>query len=130
VSILNRPSDGLLSVLIALRRALATYGALSEARLLALCAPESVVGEKGPDMARKTLTRWRQLGIFVAENDEIVLAPEVRDLALDDVEGLRRVLLECILREPNNPMLTVAKDGDDQEGSMASDATRAAAWVL
>jgi hypothetical protein len=129
MSILNRPSDGLVSVLVALRRTLVTYGSLSEARLLALCAPESVVGEKR-DMAKKTLTRWRQLGLFVAENDEISLAPEVRGLELDDLERFRRAVLECVLRESNNPMLTTAKDADDQEGSLASDATRAAAWVL
>lgn len=129
MSLLNRPSDGLVSVLIALWRTLVTYGSLSEARLLALCAPESVVGEKR-DMAKKTLTRWRQLGLFVAENDEISLAPDARDLALDDIEGFRRVVLAFVLREPNNPMLTTAKDADDQEGSLASDATRAAAWIL
>ena len=67
MSILNRPSDGLLSVLLALHRGVLAYGPQSEAALLDLVAPSTVVPDGKPDMARKSLTRWTQLGFFSSE---------------------------------------------------------------
>ena len=64
MSILNRPSDGLLSVLLALRRAVLAYGPRPDSELIELVAPSSVVTEGKPDLARKTLNRWKQLGFF------------------------------------------------------------------
>ena len=130
MSILNRPSDGLLSVLIALWRAVATYGALSEERLLRLCAPASVVGDK-PDMARKTLTRWQQLGLFTTEaGDRVGLAQDVKSIDVANIDAFRRAVLRIVVGANNNTALTSDDDTDNQESSLASDFTRAAAWAL
>ena len=129
MSILNRPSDGLLSVLIALRSGLLAYGPQSEADLLALVAPPSVVSDGKPDMAKKTLTRWKQLGFFCETRDAIGLNPSVASIAADDMDGLRAAILRLILAPENNPGLQ-SSDGEDDDRSMASDCTRALAWVL
>jgi hypothetical protein len=90
------------------------------------------VGKKPePDMARKTLTRWRQLGIFtVHAGDRLGLAPEVESVGVDDVDVLRWCVLRILLSSVNNPELISEKDTDGQEVSVASDFTRAAGWVL
>jgi hypothetical protein len=129
MSILNRPSDGLLSVLIALRRALIAYGPQSESRLLELCAPASVVPEGKPDMARKTLTRWKQLGFFEEVDGHIRLHQDVASIGPNDLGGLRAAVLRLALAPANNPVLN-RDAGDDNESSKASDFTYAAAWAL
>lgn len=129
MSILNRPSDGLLSVLLALRRALIAYGPQPEARLLDLCAPSSVVPDGKPDMARKTITRWKQLGFFEEVDGQLRLHATVASIGVDDLDGLRAAVLRLVLAPENNPVL-IADGGDDNEKSKASDCTYAAAWAL
>ena len=91
VSILNEPSDGTLSVLLALRGALRAYGPMPSDRLLSLCAPETVsVGDERP---RFTLQRWIQLGAFVEEGGEIRLASELDSETTDELASLRTTLL-------------------------------------
>lgn len=128
MTILNRPSDGLLSVLIALRSALLVFGPQTETKLLELAAPSTVVPDGKPDMARKTLVRWIQLGFFTRKGQKIVLADEVRAVAPDDIDGLRAAILHLLLTRDNNPAF--GSDGTDDEQSLASDWTRAAAWIL
>jgi hypothetical protein len=129
VSILNRPSDGLLTVLLVLRRALIAYGPQPEGRLVALCAPPSAVD---PDMARKTLFRWRQLGVFHERDGRIHLRPDLSAVETNDLDGLRRILLQLILMPDNNPEFVAMEAGRPpaEEGSLAADFTRAAAWTL
>jgi len=129
MSILNRASDGLLSVLLALRRALIAYGPQPEARLLELCAPPSVVSDGKPDMARKTITRWKQLGFFEEVDGQLRLHTDVATIGVDDLDGLRAAILRLVLAPANNPVLT-SDGGDDNEKSKASDCTYAAAWAL
>jgi hypothetical protein len=129
MSILNRPADGLLSVLLALRRALIAYGGKPEEDLLELVAPPSVVADGKPDMARKTLTRWKQLGFFIDVDDMIALSEPIARIHTDDLDGLRVATLRLILAPENNAAL-LGEDGDDAEGSKAADCTRALAWAL
>ena len=130
MSILNRPSDGLLSVLLALHRGILAYGPQSEAALLELVAPSSVVPDGKPDMARRTLTRWKQLGFFSSDADGIIsLSSAIAALAPGDSDLLRTAVLRLVLAPENNPVFSIPGD-DEQEGSRASDATRAFAWVL
>src|SRR5438876_1204804 len=91
MSILNRPSDGLLSVLLVLRRALLAYAPMSRERLLELCAPEALVPRDTPSktMIWKTLHRWLQLGFFRQDKEAIQLASEFERIPLDDVESVR-----------------------------------------
>lgn len=130
MSLLNRPSDGLLSVFIALRRALFAYGPMPAQRLVDLCAPKTVVGEK-PEKARQTLNRWTQLGAFVNDGEKVRLAPELTRFGADDLDALRAAVLRIVLSEKCNPQLG-SDDSDDSgnELSLASDLTRAAAWTL
>jgi len=130
MSILNRPSDGLLSVLLALHRGVLAYGPQSEGALLDLVAPSSVVPDGKPDMARKTLTRWKQLGFFSSDTDGVItLNSAIAAIAPNESDRLRAAVLKLVLAPENNPAFSLAGD-DDQEGSRASDATRALAWVL
>jgi hypothetical protein len=128
MTLLNRPSDGLLSVLISLRNALLAFGPQTEPKLLALGAPSTVVPDGRPDMARKTLVRWIQLGFFVREGQKISLASEVHPIERDDIDQLRALVLRLLLRPDNNPAF--ASDSTDDDKSLASDWTRAAAWIL
>lgn len=134
MSLLNRPSDGLLSVLLALRRAILAYGPQPEDRLVGLCAPASVVPGAKPDMARRTLTRWRQLGFFQQDSKgRLTLSPEIATIGADDTDGLRAALLRLILDPTNNATLIAEKGSspeDDTERSLGSDFTRAACWTL
>lgn len=127
MSILNRPSDGLLSVLLALRRALLAYGVQTENALLELVAPASVI--ETPEMAKKTLTRWKQLGFFSEVDGRISLSDVIAPIALDDMDGLRAAVLRLILLPENNAAL-LSGSIDDSEGSRAVDCTRALAWSL
>jgi hypothetical protein len=130
MSILNRPSDGLVSVLLARYRGLLAYKPQSENALLDLVAPSSVVPDGKPDMARKTLTRWKQLGLFcVGADGTIALNPSIADLKPDDVPRFRAALVKLICAPDSNPALSMPGE-QDGEGSGASDFTRAVAWVL
>ena len=129
MSILNRPSDGLLSVLIALRSGLLAYGPQPEKELLELVAPASVVADGKSDMAKKTLTRWKQLGFFLETRGSVHLSPSITSIAANDTDGLRAAILRLVLAPENNPRLQ-AGDSEDDEKSMASDCSRALAWIL
>jgi hypothetical protein len=130
MSLLNRTSDGLLSVLLALHRGIVACGPQSEAALLELVAPSSVVPEGKPDMARRTLTRWRQFGFFSRDADGVIsLAPAIAALGADDLTLLRATILRLVLSPENNPGYSLVRE-DEQEGADASDCTRAMAWML
>lgn len=129
MSILNRPSDGLLSVLLALYRALLAYGSQTELQLLQVCAPSTVVPDGKPDMARKTLTRWKQLGFFVEVDGLVHLSPEIAEIDVDDLNSFRAAVLRMVLLPSNNPALSTDPD-EDVENNRASDCTRAMAWAL
>lgn len=129
MSILNRPADGLVSVLLSLRRALVAYGRQPEEDLLALVAPPSVVGDGKPDMARKTLTRWKQLGFFQDANGMIELSEHIARVDTEDLDGLREAVLRMILAPENNAAV-LGEVNDDGERSKAADCTRALTWAL
>jgi len=129
MSILNRPADGLLTVLLALRRALIAYGEQPEQELLGLVAPPSVVADGKGDMARKTLTRWKQLGFFRDVDGVIALSEPIARITVDDQDGLRVAILKLILAPENNATV-LGEDSDDGERSKAADCTRALAWAL
>ena len=66
MSILNRPSDGLVSVLVSLVRTSIAIGNASREKLLDIASPVSLNdGQNDQDMAKKTLNRWLELGLFV-----------------------------------------------------------------
>ncbi len=131
MSILNRASDGLPSVLLALRGTLATYGPLEEDRLLALCAPPSVVPDGKPDMARRTLLRWKQLGLFIESQGKVQLHEDIARIPLSDLTSFRSAMLRLVVSSDNNPLLMTDQDQDMAEDkSPATDFVRAACWFL
>lgn len=79
-------------------------------------------------MASKTLTRWTQLGFFVEEGDVLRVSDSVGTGDAEPHGHLRRAVLRLLLDPANNPNL--AEEVEDAEGTLASDFTRAAAWVL
>lgn len=128
MGILNRASDGLVSVLIALRRALIAHGPLQEDRLLAICAPPAVV-DQNELMARRTLVRWDQLGLFRTAGDRVHLADDFKRIAAGDLDSLRGALLRLVMSPDNNPGLG-SEIKPPEDDSRAADFTRASAWIL
>jgi hypothetical protein len=121
------------TVLLALRRALIAYGPQDEERLRQLCAPEvEALGD--PGMARRTLTRWTQLGVFEqTAGGRIALSAGVKAIEADDLKGLRAALLRIVLADSNNPALAPeVGEGEEEriEQSRAGDFTLATAWLL
>jgi hypothetical protein len=129
MSILNRENDGLLSVLIALRRGILAYGAMAETDLLALVAPSTVVPEGKAEQARQTLRRWTQLGFFEERDGRIAMSVAAQRIPEEERNLLRAEVLRLVLLPENNQKL-LADDSEDQELSGASDCTRAMAWAL
>lgn len=127
MSLLNRPSDGLPSVLIAIFRTLRTFGPMSETELIDLVAPVTAIKQ---DMAKKTLTRWKQLG-FIENSDgaTLTLAPSVASVPIDNPVQLRTELLRFIFLEKNNATLLLDEPDEDLPSGSA-DLCRALAWSL
>jgi hypothetical protein len=96
--------------------------------LLRLCAPSTLVPDGKPDMARKTLTRWTQIGMFTEERDRVRLSDEFATCDLDDLEAFQHKALRLVLRPGNSP--SVEERGNENQEPLASDFVRAAAWVL
>jgi hypothetical protein len=123
VSVLNRPSDGSAPALLVLWRALRALGPTPRDRLLALCAPESV----GVDTARKTLTRWTQIGLFIGEENKLRLAAPFDTLELESEGDHRRFRAEV-----RRLALSVGSNADflRPEPGGTADLTFALAWLL
>jgi hypothetical protein len=131
MTVLNRPSDGLASVLLALHRAIVSFGPKSESDLIALIAPQAMLSDAKPDMARRTLTRWLQLGFFAGGKSEpIRLSEELDGLNPADPQAVRTAILRLVFSRRNNSTLLSAETEDEAEFSGASDLTRALAWML
>jgi hypothetical protein len=128
MTLLNRPSDGLASVLMAFHRALRVFGPRPEMDLLNLVAPESAVKQ---DMAKKTLSRWLQLGFFVGGGESpIELAPEINEVDPEDFTAVRTALLRIIFDERNNTTLLQDDSLEEATFSGAADLCRALSWML
>jgi hypothetical protein len=73
LTVLNRPSEGLTSVLLVLWRTVrANTNAIKKERLIAHCAPPKGVADQQKQV-KQTLTTWTDLGIFRESDDEIRL---------------------------------------------------------
>jgi hypothetical protein len=127
MSILNRPSDGLVSVLVALTRCSASLGAMPKSKLLDLCCPKSL-GDAKQDMATKTLKTWIELGLFVvSENDEVKIRDEYRSPLKKSGShrmGLAEVVRQIVLAEQNSQRFW------SEEENKAADFCRATGWML
>jgi len=125
MSILNRPSDGLFNVLIVILRCLIRVGAMSEKKLIDMCAPQTAVSSQ--DQAKKTLNRWRELGLLVDDDDKIAIAPDYqKQLSKKNLSNyaMASVMRAVILNPANNERFWVS------EGNRSADFTRAVCWML
>jgi hypothetical protein len=127
MSLLNRPNDGLHSVLVAIFKLLLMRGEQSRQELLDLIAPPTLFvdqeEDKKQEMAKKTLKRWVQLGLFQQSAiDEISLTGDKKSkLTIDSLPSLSRSL--ALKPEKNTDFL-------DEEPQGAGDFTRAITWLL
>lgn len=148
MGLLNRASDGQLSVLLALRRALLHRGPLPRQELLDLCAPKTLwssaqsSGANEKDDARKkeqqqvriTLHRWLEIGFFVQADDSkktISLAPDFKEPSLEskDPAPLRTALRRLVFSPTNNTNI-LAEEPDSKITGQCADLTRGTCWVL
>lgn len=127
MSILNRPSDGLVSVLVALVRSNVLLGTMTKSKLLDVCSPKSL-GDGKQDMATKTLNRWIELGLFtISEKDEVKVAEEYRGKlrkANATADSIAEVAREVVLSPVNN------KNFWSDEENRSADFSRAVCWML
>lgn len=127
MSLLNITSDGLPNILVALHATvLRAAKPIPEAELLEVVAPASIVEDEG-QMARYTLNRWTELGLFVRDEGRVSVQdrlPTRRATALEIFPFTRRVACRKALSEENNPDLWAS------QSARAADLTRSLAWML
>jgi hypothetical protein len=128
MSLLNLTSDGLPNILVVLYTTLAkTRSRLTVEALLKKVAPANVV--KDPRLARTTLNRWIELGLFVQDPDsgELSLFREPETNMTSELEILRAVRMAArhiAFAIRNNTDLWLAEE------ARAADLSRSLAWLL
>ena len=128
MSLLNLTNDGLPNVLIVLYATIARAKTpLTSEEVLAAVAPAGVIVD--PSMARTTLNRWTELGLFspAESGTGITLVNPPKGSLKEDAELIRAVRLsgrECALSEVNNVDLWA------RQSAKAADLTRSLAWLL
>ena len=120
MSLLNRPSDGIHSCLVAIFKLLLQEGPLDKDRVIALCAPDGLCK---PDYVRQTLNTWLGLGLFVDEDDRIAISKEISNKERS-VSSLPRLARAIVLKTENNANFWNA------ESAGSADFTRSVSWLL
>lgn len=127
MSLLNITNDGLPNILTVLHATvLRATKPMAEADLLDAVSPAAIVEDDG-QMARNTLNRWTELGLFVRENGLITVKEKLsgrRATALEILPFTRRMACRQALAEENNPDLWAS------QSARAADLTRSLAWML
>lgn len=128
MSLLNLTSDGLPNILVVLYRVVAkSRASLTVDELIQAVAPDSVV--KDQRLARTTLNRWVELGLFKVDESSQNLslhrppATELKSEA-DLIKVVRSEARQVALWEENNGDLWA------REESRAADLSRSLAWLL
>lgn len=127
MSLLNLTVDGLPNVLVVLYSTVAlARSPLTTQEVLDAVAPAGVVTD--PRMARVTMHRWTELGLFrVDAADHVTLSQAPETDMKNDVDIVRTTRIaarQCALSEANNPELWA------RESARAADLTRSLAWLL
>ena len=127
MSLLNITNDGLPNILAVLHATvLRSAKPIPEADLLESISPDAIV-EDDAQMARNTLNRWIELGLFVREDGLITVKEKLsgrRSTALEILPFTRRMACRLALSEENNQDLWAS------QGARAADLTRTLAWML
>ncbi len=120
MSLLNRPSDGIHSVLTVIFKLLLSEGR-ERGQLVELCAPQGSISD---EKTRQTLNRWLELGLFQETADgKVSLHSDVRKDERD-IQKLPSVARRIVLAEHNNA------DFWASEGAKSADFTRSLCWLL
>ena len=125
MGILNRTSDGLPSVLVAVLRLLHGRDAMEREKLQALLAPKSLVDS--PKQVRQTLNRWVQIGLFTEEDGRVGLTSTWSpspDAGIPGQRALFGYLRDLLLAPSNNEDLVKPKP------RAGTDFVRALCWAL
>lgn len=124
MAILNRPSDGLFNVLIAIYKVLAHYGPLSKEDVKTLVAP----GDVTDSQVNNTMNRWTQLGLFCGDGATVSIEAEFAPGEGEELdEAVRRLpatLRTLVFRQENNANFW------DSERSASADFSRGISWLL
>jgi hypothetical protein len=120
MSLLNLPSDGLHSVLVAMHRTLEYEGPIEKERLLDLCGPEEV---SDPKQVRQTMNRWLELGLLRESNGKISLNAEIPKCERT-TEHLPSVARQRLMAPENNEKFW------ELENSRGADFSRTVSWFL
>jgi len=127
MSLLNITNDGLPNILVQLHAAvLRAHKPIPRDVLLDSVAPPTVVDDAGK-LARSTLTRWTQLGLFLEIDGAITVnerPPSRRDSAKELLAFTRRTACARVMAPENS------RDFWVPEGALAADLTRSLAWML
>lgn len=139
MTILNRESDGLHSILLTLASVVAREKVVSRDDLLKICVPLSLVdrdGEKRKDPSSRasgTLTRWLALGLFAEDGDKIRLAVELKrgespESFMDRMPDICRRL--ALSQDQGTPLwLEDGRISEDGVG-LTADLCRGLSWCL
>lgn len=128
MSLLNLTSDGLPNVLVVLYAAIAKAKApMTAKKLIEEIAPDSVV--RDARIARTTLSRWTELGLFKEDPDTKVLAlhrppPTGMKTEAEIVRAVRIEARYIAFSDVNNGDLWA------REEARSADLTRSLAWLL
>jgi hypothetical protein len=135
MSILNRESEGLPSILLTISSILVREKAISRDELLRICLPDSISDSDNDKSSRfrGTLNRWTTLGVFEEDEDKVKLAVELKrgespSSFLDRLPTIcRRLPLDPIFGNPLWPT-----DGRlSEEGTgLTADYCRGLSWCL
>lgn len=121
MSLLNRPSDGIYPVLIAIFQLLLSRKSLAKDQMLKLCAPPEACSQ---DHANNTLNTWTSLGLFDVKPDgTVTIHPDILGSERKP-ENLRRITRRLVLDPKNNADLWA------KEESRSADFTRSLSWFL
>jgi hypothetical protein len=121
MSLLNRPSDGIHSILIVIHNLLTQEGTLAIDEIIGLCAPEDT-GDS--TQVRQTLNTWVKLGLFDRSAEGKIAFHKTIPRKDRDREALPRVTRQLVLSDTNNANLWAA------EGIGSADFTRSITWLL
>lgn len=126
MSILNLTNDGLPNVLVVLYTVIArARNPIERDALLERIAPSAY--SEGAKMARQTLNRWTELGLFSDDGNGVYLTTPLSELPRDEpgwIAATRRAARAVAFDEANNAEFWAA------EGARAADLTRSLAWLL
>lgn len=121
MSLLNRPSDGIYPVLIAIFQLVLSRKNLAKEQLLKLCAPPEVCSQ---DHVSTTLNTWTSLGLFDVKSDgTVTIHPDILGSERKP-EYLRRITRRLALDPKNNLDLWAKED------SRSADFTLGLSWFL